>query len=116
MQRSVRELLGLANESSWKPQAALKGVSSTATIRPVMMHLLILIVAHGPPYQLFTMSIPLYILFLPAPCVAAMVQSMSFQTHTCACVWSVWKLIVSGHICGAKHVLLVSALNMWIIM
>ena len=44
----VSERTARASQSSWKPQPALKGVSSTATIRPVMMHLLILIVAQRP--------------------------------------------------------------------
>ena len=39
------EITGASQSSS---RAALKGVCSTATIRPVMMHLLILIVARGP--------------------------------------------------------------------
>ena len=39
------EITGTSQSSS---RAALKGVCSTATIRPVMMHLLILIVARGP--------------------------------------------------------------------
>ena len=39
------EITGASQSSS---RAALKGVCSTATIWPVMMHLLILIVARGP--------------------------------------------------------------------
>ena len=39
------EITGASQSSS---RAALKGVCSTATIRPVIMHLVILIVARGP--------------------------------------------------------------------
>ena len=38
----------IARASQFSSWAALKGVYSTATIQPVMMHLLILIVARGP--------------------------------------------------------------------
>ena len=42
---------GITGASQSSSRAALKGVSSTATIRPVMMHLLIIIVAQWTYYM-----------------------------------------------------------------
>ena len=49
MTPSMRELLGLANLP--KAKGSTESASSTATIRPVMMHLLILIAYDPQPFQ-----------------------------------------------------------------
>ena len=47
---------GIAGASGLSFKGSLKGVCSTATIRPVMMHLLILITAHGRSYYMHVKS------------------------------------------------------------